>query len=73
MDTLFTADLIVNGKNKSYEVSFANESYLFRSTDGSESFRVSRVDDEWKISGNLPEISRQQATHALDNYLLSQH
>lgn len=73
MDTLFTADLIVNGKNKSYQVTFDHETYLFQSTDGSDSFRVRRVDDEWKINGNLTEISSQQATHALDNYLLSQH
>ena len=73
MDTLFTADLVVNGQNKSLAVSFANNAYVFRSTNSGEIFQVSRSEDEWHVTGNLPPISQQQAIHALDQYLLSQH
>ena len=73
MDNLFTADLIVNGQNKSFSVSFANDAYVFTSSNGGENFRISRKEDEWHVSGDLPPVSQQQAIHALDQYLLSQH
>ena len=74
MDTLFTANIIVNGENKSYEVSFEDDQYLFR-PDGKEapSFSLRRTHDEWKVAGSLPEIACQQAVSALEHYLLSQH
>ena len=73
METLFTADLVVNGQNKSYDVSFVKDAYVFRSSNGAESFQVTRSEDAWHVAGNLPSISQQQAIHALDQYLLSQH
>lgn len=73
MDNLFTADLIVNGAHKSFTVSFANDAYKFTASNGAENFSIIRKQDEWHVSGNLPPVSQQQAIHALDQYLLSQH
>ena len=75
MDTLFTANIIINGENKSFDVSFAHDEYIFKPTDenGQETFTISRIDDEWKTHGHLNEISKQQAISALEHYLLSQH
>ena len=75
MDTLFTTSIIINGESKSYDVSFANETYIFTldSEDNAPAFKLRREEDEWKLEGNLTEISRQQAIAALDSYLLSQH
>jgi hypothetical protein len=75
MDTLFTANIIINGQNKSFDVSFAHDEYIFKptDTDGMETFSFSRQDDEWKTHGNLNEIEKQQAISALEHYLLSQH
>ena len=75
MDTLFTTSVIINGQSKSYHVSFADEAYVFTpdSEDGTPTFRLRREEDEWKLDGELTDISRQQATAALESYLLSQH
>lgn len=73
MDTLFTTAVIINGQSKSYNVSFENEAYVFKGDDGTPAFKLRREDDEWKLDGELSDISRQQATSALDHYLLSQH
>ena len=74
MEPLFTADIIVNGEYKLYNVSFHDEHYYFEPEDGTgESFRVKREDDTWKVVASLAEIAQQQAVSALEHYLLSQH
>jgi hypothetical protein len=74
MELLFTADIIVNGENKLYNVSFHDEQYHFDPEDGTgTAFQVKRDEDQWKVSGPLAEIAQQQAVSALDHYLLSQH
>lgn len=73
-DPLFTTSVIINGEHKTYRVSFSDDAYHFVG-DGNEapSFQLRRVDDEWKLDGELNDISRQQAINALESYLLSQH
>lgn len=75
MDTLFTTSVIINGQSKSYNISFADEAYVFTpdSEDVAPTFKLRREEDEWKLDGELTDISRQQATAALESYLLSQH
>ena len=75
MDILFTTAVIINGQSKSYNVSFADEAYIFTpdSQDNAPTFKLRRVHDEWKLDGELTEISKQQASAALESYLLSQH
>ena len=75
MDTLFTTSVIINGQSKSYQVSFADEAYTFtpENGDGAPTFKLRREEDVWKLEGELSDISKQQATAALESYLLSQH
>jgi hypothetical protein len=74
MEALFTSDIIINGQNKSFEVFFENEQYVFKTSgEAQPTFSLCREHDEWKISGLTDTIALQQATHALDQYLLSQH
>jgi hypothetical protein len=74
MEPLFTADIIVNGDFKLYNVFFRNEEYHFEPEDGTgDAFHIKREDDEWKVAGSLAEIAQQQAVSALEHYLLSQH
>ncbi len=75
MDTLFTTSIIINGESRSYDVTFADDAYVF-TPDSEESvptFKIRREEDEWKLDGEISDISRQQATAALESYLLSQH
>jgi hypothetical protein len=74
MEPLFTADIIVEGQNKLYNVTFHDEQYHFDPEDGTgPAVQVWREDDEWKVTGPLAEIAQQQAVSALEHYLLSQH
>ena len=74
MEPLFSADIIVNGEYKLYNVFFRDDAYHFQSEDGSSpAFHVKREDDEWKTKGSLAPIAQQQAISALEHYLLSQH
>lgn len=75
MDTLFTTSVIINGQSKSYNVSFADEAYTFKpdAEDNAPTFKLRREEDTWKLDGDLTDISKQQATVALESYLLSQH
>ncbi|HVG40198.1 MAG TPA: hypothetical protein VM888_01205 [Chitinophagaceae bacterium] len=74
MEALFTADFILNGNNKSYQVFFENDEYVFHSSeDASKTFSLKREDDIWKPSGINDAIATEQAIHALEQYLLSQH
>jgi hypothetical protein len=74
MEPLFTADIIINGQNQSFDVSFKDEQYHFQPlAKGIAAFAIRRSEDEWKVNGTLPEIAQQQATAALERYLLSQH
>jgi hypothetical protein len=74
MEPLFTAEIIINGQNQHFDVSFHDEQYHFKPSEPTlQAFAFSRIEDEWKITGVLPEIAQQQAIAALDRYLLSQH
>jgi len=75
MDTLFTTTVIINGQSVSYNVTFADEAYVFTPDSENEAptFKLRREEDEWKLDGSLSDISQQQAANALENYLLSQH
>lgn len=74
MEPLFTADIIVNGNYKLYNVFFHDEQYHFEPEDGTgQPFHIRREDDEWKVNASLAEIAQQQAVSALEHYLLSQH
>lgn len=75
MDTLFRTSVIINGQSNSYNVSFADEAYVFTPDGNSDAptFRIRREEDQWKLEGDLNDISRQQAVSALEGYLLSQH
>ena len=75
METLFTTAVIIEGQSQDYTVSFNNEVYHFTPDDNTSapSFGLRRSDDEWKLEGNLSEISKSQAVNALEGYLLSQH
>jgi hypothetical protein len=74
MEALFTTDFIVNGQNKSYQVTFEHDQYVFHpSENGEATFSLRRDNDEWKIAGLNDEIATQHAVHALEQYLLSQH
>ena len=74
MEPLFTADLIVDGANKLYNVSFRDESYFFEPEDGAgRSFHIKRAGDEWQVASALASPAQQQAIAALDRYLLAQH
>ena len=75
MDTLFTTAIIIEGQPQDYHVTFSNEVYHF-TPDGKTSaptFGLRRADDEWKLEGDLNEISKSQAVNTLESYLLSQH
>jgi len=74
MEPLFSADIIVDGEYKLYNVFFQNEHYHFEPEDGEgAAFHVKREDDEWKTIGSLAPIAQDQAISALEHYLLSQH
>lgn len=74
MEALFTTDIIVHGANKNYDVFFEQGSYVFHDTeDRQQTFRLRREHDEWLTDGLDDAIAQQQAAHALDQYLLSQH
>jgi hypothetical protein len=74
MEPLFTAEIIINGQNQHFDVSFHDEQYHFQPSEPTlQAFAISRTEDEWKVNGALPEIAQQQAIAALDRYLLSQH
>jgi len=74
MEPLFTTDIIIEGQNKLFNVFFSEEAYHFEPEDNEgQSFTARREADEWKLTGAVAPIARQQAVDALDRYLLSQH
>ena len=74
MEPLFTADVIIEGQNKLFNVTFHDEQYYFSPEDGDgQPFSIKRENDEWKITGTLAPVAQQQAVSALEHYLLSQH
>jgi len=74
MEPLFTTDIIIEGENKLFNVYFSEEQYHFKPEDNpGEAFSARREADEWKLTGDIAPIARQQAVDALDRYLLSQH
>ena len=74
MEPLFSADIIVNGDYKLFNIFFHDEQYHFEPEDGlGPAFHVKREDDVWKAVGFLAPIAQEQAISALEHYLLSQH
>lgn len=73
MAPLFTADIIVNGRNEAFDVFFHDEQYQFKPEAGSQAFNIKRENDTWKVYGALAPIAQEQAISALEHYLLSQH
>lgn len=75
MTDLFSTHLAVNQQNISYRVIFADERYTFLSEGGQNEFSTfsfKREHDEWLDQNQLPQDLKDQATEALDNYLLQQ-
>jgi len=74
MEPLFTAEIIINGQNQHFDVSFHDEQYHFQpSAPEGNAFAISRSEDVWKVNGEVTDIAQQQAVAALERYLLSQH
>lgn len=74
MEPLFTADIIINGEHKRFNVTFHDEEYRFEPEDGSgQAFHIKRENDTWNVDDVIAPIAQQQAISALEHYLLSQH
>ena len=74
MDVLFTPSLQFENESFTYEVSFHEEKYLFQKKQGPyPHFFIFREHDEWLTDEALPPALFEQATAALDDYLLQQH
>ena len=73
MDTLFTTEILKNGKPQTFTVSFHDERYIFKAIEGNESFSIRREDDEWHSQDALDEATKTAVTEKLEAYLLSQH
>jgi hypothetical protein len=74
MEPLFTADIIIEGQNRLFNITFHDEQYHFSPDAGTgKAFSIKRENDEWKVTGTLAPIAQQQAVSALEHYLLSQH
>jgi len=76
MEDLFSTTLVVNNHSLPYRVHFENEQYVFKAAEeggAHPSFAFSRAHDAWETAEDLPPALQQQATEALDRYLLQQH
>ena len=73
MDTLFTTELIINGKPQTFAVSFHNESYIFKAINNNSQFSLQRVEDEWHTVEPIDNQLKNAAMEKLESYLLSQH
>ena len=76
MEALFSTNIEVNNENVNYRVIFDNEKYVFLPEANNKSypsFSFSREHDQWLDQGLLPSDIKQQATDALETYLLRQH
>ena len=75
MTHLFSTNIAVNQQNINYRVIFEDERYTFLSeADNNEfsTFSFKREHDEWIDQNLLPPEIKQQATDALESYLLRQ-
>ena len=75
MTHLFSTNIAVNQQNINYRVIFEDERYTFLSeADNNEfsMFSFKREHDEWIDQNLLPPDIKQQATDALESYLLRQ-
>jgi len=75
MTDLFSTNVAVNNQNINYRVIFEDDRYTFLSeADNNEfpTFSFKREHDEWLDQNLLPQDIKNQATEALDNYLLRQ-
>ncbi|HET7898397.1 MAG TPA: hypothetical protein VFL47_12015 [Flavisolibacter sp.] len=75
MTDLFSTNIAVNNQNINYRVIFEDDRYTFLSeADNKEfpTFSFKREHDEWIDQNLLPPDIKQQATDALENYLLRQ-
>ena len=76
MEDLFSAQLLLEGKQVPYRVVFENEKYVFQgegSNGNVQTFSIKRENDEWHEQGSLPANLKKQAVDALEAYLLQQH
>lgn len=76
MEDLFSTNISFADRNINYRVVFDEEKYIFLSTaDQKEfsSFSFRREHDEWIGQDLLPASVKEQATEALEKYLLRQH
>ena len=72
MESLFNTSI----SGVDYHVIFDQEKYIFSSKERRNDFQefsLVREHDEWHSPDPLPEDIKQQATDALDQYLLKQH
>jgi hypothetical protein len=75
MTDLFSTNIAVNNQNINYRVIFEDDRYIFLSeADNNEfpTFSFKREHDEWLDQNLLPQDIKNQATEALDNYLMRQ-
>ena len=73
METLFTTDLVANGKTETFAVSFHDEKYTFQSVSSNTQFSIRREEDECHPVEPLDEQLKTAATEKLESYFLSQH
>lgn len=75
MERLYTTELMVNGRQATYEVIFENELYVFhpQNPDEAELFSFKREEDEWHPQSKLEESVQDEAIASLERYLLRQH
>lgn len=76
MEDLFSTSLAIDNRSVPYRVHFDKEQYIFTAAeDGSPlpGFALRRSHDNWEEVGTLAPGIKQQATEALERYLLQQH
>ncbi|MGZ3949755.1 MAG: hypothetical protein ACXVBZ_00100 [Flavisolibacter sp.] len=76
MEDLFSTNIAVNNESVNYHVTFDKDKYIFipdGDTKSFPSFSFRREHDQWLDEDALPGSIKEQATDALDRYLLKQH
>lgn len=75
MTDLFSTNIAINNQNINYRVIFEDDRYTFVSEADNHAFSTfsfKREHDEWVDQNLLPENIKEQATGALDRYLMKQ-
>ncbi|GAA4330401.1 hypothetical protein [Flaviaesturariibacter amylovorans] len=74
MEHLFTTELPAGGQTRAFNVTFAEDWYVFTPPGGgSPVVRIRREEDEWHPEAGTDPGLAQACTDALERYLLSQH